>query len=116
MDFDCRSTDMGVCIIALKGRTSLQDLKEMEARLKSLVHNQRAVIIDLSHLDFLFSMCLRTLIICAQWVQLRNGRLVIFSPNENILAVLKASGVMKLLPVCSDMAEAEAAVLSNSST
>lgn len=111
MEIDCKSTEDGVCVIALKGRTSLQDLQEMETRLKALVVNRRSIIIDLSELDFMFSMCLRTLIICAQSVQLRNGRLAILAPTPKVLAVLRASGVMKLLPICKDMAEAEAAVL-----
>ena len=111
MEIDCKITDDGVCIVALIGRMHLKDLQEIEVRLKGLVQGQQAVVVDLSRLDCLFSMCLRTLILCSQAVELRGGRLVLLATTENVLAVLRASGVSKLLNVFRELSDAEAAVI-----
>jgi anti-anti-sigma factor len=111
MEIDCKITEEGVCIVALIGRMHLKDLQEIEARLKGLLQGQRSVVVDLSRLDCLFSMCLRTLILCSQSVELRGGRLVLLATTENILAVLRASGVIKMLHVFREQSEAEAAAL-----
>lgn len=105
-------TDRGVQIVSLTGRMSLADLQEIETRLKALVIDKPFVIIDLTHLNFLFSMCLRTLIICAQAAEARGDRLVLLAPTENILTVLKASGVSLLVPVYTHLSQAEAALFS----
>ncbi len=112
MEIESEVTDAKVLIVSLKGRMKLQDLQDIELRLKTLIKNHRAVIIDLSSLHFLFSMGLRTLILCAQSMQLKGGRLVLLAPTENVEAVLKASGTTMLIPVYWTRAEAEAAVLS----
>ena len=89
----------------------LKDLQEIEATLKSLVYGHTAVVIDLTCLDFMFSMCLRSRIMCAQIVQSKNGRLALYADSDNILTVLKASGVPSLMPVLRTREEAVAAVL-----
>lgn len=91
----------------------LKDLQGLEARFKKLTQGHRAVIVDLSGLEVLFSMGLRTLIMSAQTMELHGGKLVLMAPTENVLAVLKASGATTLIPIYPDLGEAETAVLSS---
>ena len=111
MEIDSEVTDNGLLIVALKGRMNLQDLQQIETKFKALIKDHRAVIVDLSGLQFLFSMGLRTLILAAQMLQQKGGRLVLMMPTENVAAVLTASGTTKLMPVYMNRAEAKAAVL-----
>ena len=114
MEIDCNLTEQGVCVIALNGRMHLKDLQEIESRLRALVAGRHAIVVDLSRLDSLFSMCLRTLLLCSQLVEIRGGRLVLLAPTDHIFAVLRASGVMSILNVYKDLSAAVAAVLIDS--
>lgn len=103
-------TSKGILIIKLHGRMQLTDLQGMEAKFRKLVSGKKAVIVDLSGLEVLFSMGLRALIMSAQILEARGGRLVLMAPTADVLAVLKASGTSKLVPICRNQEEAEAMV------
>lgn len=111
MGIDTEVTSEGVLIIKLHGRMLLGDLQGLEGKFKKLVTGQQAVIVDLSALEVLFSMGIRTLIMSAQMVEMRGGKLVLLAPTADVLAVLKASGTTKLIPICNDREEAERIVL-----
>ena len=108
---DTEVTSEGILIIKLHGRMLLGDLQELEGKFKKLISGQHAVIVDLSGLEVLFSMGIRTLIMSAQMVEMRGGKLVLLAPAADVLAVLKASGTAKLIPICKDREEAESIVL-----
>ena len=111
MDVETEITGKGILMIKVRGRMHLKDLQEMETRFKDLIKGHKSVIIDLSGLEVLFSMGLRALIMCAQLMELKGGKLVLMAPNSNVLSVLKASGTIKLIAVYADQERAEAAVL-----
>lgn len=108
---DTEVTSEGILIIKLHGRMLLGDLQGLEGKFKKLVTGQQAVIVDLSALEVLFSMGIRTLIMSAQMLEMRGGKLVLLAPTADVLAVLKASGTTKLIPICNDREEAERIVL-----
>ena len=112
MEIESEVLDNGILLISLDGRMNLKDIQEFEQSLRALVKGHHAVIIDLSGLDYLYSMGLRSLIKCAQMVQLKCGRLVLMAPSKEVLAVLTASGASTLMPICRNRAEAIAAVRS----
>ena len=104
-------TSKGALIIQLHGRMQLNDLQGMEDRFRALIKGHRGVIVDLSGLDVLFSMGLRALILCAQLLELKGGKLALMAPSENVMAVLRASGASQLIPICRDLEEAESVVV-----
>jgi anti-anti-sigma factor len=108
---DTEVTGNEILIIKLRGRMQLEDLHSLEGKFKQLISRHRAVIIDLSGLEALFSMGLRALIMSAQIVELRGGRLVLLAPGADVLAVLKASGTHMVIPICHNREEAESMVL-----
>ncbi len=110
MEIETEVIGNGILVIKLKGRMQLKDLQEIESRFRKHIKTKQSVIVDLSGLEVLFSMALRALIVCAQSVQLRGGRFALVAPTENILTVLKASGVTKLMHVCASRLEAVAVV------
>jgi len=114
IDIVTEVSDDGVVLIVLKGRMKLNDLEEIHERLISLVKFERFVIVDLFAVEYLFSMCLRSLIMCAQSVQSRGGCLALVAPTDNIQAVLNASGAATLMPCFRDRIEAVNMVLGKS--
>ena len=108
---DTEVTSEGILVIRLHGRMLLKDLHGLESKFKKLINDHKSVIVDLSGLEVLFSMWIRTLIVSAQMVELRGGKLVLLAPIPDVLAVLKASGTTKLIPICKDREEAERIVL-----
>ena len=110
MKIDTETKPNGILIIKLNGRMHLKDLHNIETTFKQLIRGQHAVVVDLHGLEALFSMGLRALILCAQSLHLRGGKLVLMSPTRNVDAVLKASGASELMPICKNWEEAEAIV------
>jgi|APCry1669190156_1035279.scaffolds.fasta_scaffold51287_2 anti-sigma B factor antagonist len=112
MEIDTELTDNGTLVVVLNGRMSLTDLQDLEETLKSFVRPKHKIIFDLSGLEFIFSMGLRSLIICAQTAQLRGGKLVLVSSRPTISNVLKAGGISKLIPLYNNLDAAEAGLAS----
>ena len=104
-------TSKGILVIRLHGRMLLKDLHGLESKFETLISDHQAVIVDLSGLEVLFSMGIRALIVSAQMVERTGGKLVLLAPIPDVLAVLKASGTTKLIPICHDREEAERIVL-----
>lgn len=102
----------GVALIYLKGRLDMKGAMDIDLEFNSAVQNDRLVIVDLSGVEFLASMGLRTLIMGAKSIHARSGKLVLLGPNQYVAEVLQASGTTNLIPVVYDMAEAERVVAS----
>ena len=114
MSIEAEVTSNGILVIKLLGRMQLQELQNMEDKFKALIKGRTAVIVDMSDLVVLFSMGLRALLRSAQSLELKGGRMVLMAPTKDVLAVLKASGVSDLSPICEDQEEAEIVVLRSS--
>jgi hypothetical protein len=55
-------------------------------------------------------MGLRSMVMSAKAVALRQAKLVLLSPSENIELVLTTTGIATLVPVCRDLDAALAAI------
>lgn len=55
-------------------------------------------------------MGLRSIVMSAKAVALRQAKLVLLSPSENIELVLTTTGIATLVPVCRDLDAALAAI------
>ena len=66
---------------------------------------------SLENVDYLASMGIRTLIMGAKVVQLKNGKMVLLNPSSEVEKVLSESGVDKLIPVCHDLETATKVIL-----
>ena len=102
--------DGGVTKVVLSGRLDIAGAQEIDMRMNIVGGSRKAVVIDLSAVDFLASIGLRTLVHCAKAVQNKGGRAVLLSPIAAVAEVIRFSGIDELIPVLSDDAEAIAAV------
>jgi len=72
----------------------------------------RRVLVDLTGVTFLASMGIRALVSNAKAQHLRGGRMVLFvGANAGVAKTLETTGIDALIPMFTDVAEAEKAAL-----
>lgn len=89
--------------VALTGRLDLQGNQEIEMKLTSLAATKKAgVVIDMSGVEFLASIGMRTLISNAKAQANRGGELVLCKLQPLVKDVLSTSGVDSIIQIFED--------------
>jgi len=101
----------GVAKVVLTGRIDIAGAQEIDMPMSVVGGSRRAVVIDLSGVDFMASMGLRCLVLAAKSIQSKRGRVVLLSPQPLVQEVIQTSGIDELIPIHHDEAAAIAAVL-----
>lgn len=110
MDWNVVDIGNGIALVEVSGRMDVQGALKADPAFAQIAEQHDRVIIDLSKLDFLASLGIRTLVTTSKAVRARNGNLVLLSPQANIEQVLRSSGIDTIIPIAADRAEAEASV------
>jgi anti-sigma B factor antagonist len=93
--------------IALQGRLDLQGAGEIEADFAArTAASDKSAVIDLSEVPFLASIGMRMLLRAAKALRQTNCRLVILRPQENVKQALEVAGLVEILPITNDEADA----------
>jgi anti-anti-sigma factor len=100
----------GVTKVALRGRLDTLAAEAVDLRFSVIAGAKRAVVVDLSDLEFLASLGIRVLLTSAKAVQRKGGKLAIVAPEGNILMVLQTAGIDTLIPIFGESDAAIAAV------
>ena len=111
IDFEEASDNLR--IIRLAGRLDIQGVNAVDNRFAFLAASQKhGIIVDLTSLDFIASIGVRSLVSNAKAQQQRGGRLALFvGNNAPVIKVLTTTGIDKLIPMYADLADAREAVL-----
>jgi len=96
--------------LVLSGRIDIAGAQEIDMPINVVAGSRRAVVIDLSGVDFMASMGLRLLVVCAKSIFSKRGKVVLLSPQPPVEEVIRVSGIDTLIPIHSDEAAAIAAV------
>ena len=106
MKLEVTILENGIRHAKLTGRMDLQGTNAVheEFTLK-LASGKDPVLIDLSGVDFLASLGLRTLLGTAKSVQQRGGKTVILKPTALVREVLVTAGIDKVIPIHDDFEE-----------
>lgn len=111
MELETEELGGGVTLIRLHGRMDMRGAQEIDLKFTALTTvKQGAYIADLSQVDFLASIGIRTLLVSAKGAQARGGRLVLLNPTPLVADVLQMSGITDILPVFNELDAARAAV------
>jgi anti-sigma B factor antagonist len=110
MEMDIEEADGGVAFVILRGRLDTVGANAIDLKFNAIAGARRAVVVDLSQVDFLASLGIRVLVLGARAVKNKGGKLVILSPNEGVRSVLSAARTDTLIPIFPDRATAVAAV------
>ena len=99
--------------IVISGRLDMVGTSSIAAQLLELTAApKKGVVVDMSAVEFLASIGIRSLIASAKTVQERGGRMVlVVNPSTTVVLSLKATGIDLLIPVFHDSADAEKAAL-----
>jgi anti-sigma B factor antagonist len=100
----------GVTKANLTGRLDIGGTQEIELPFNALAGSQRALIIDLSQVEFIASLGLRLLIVGARTVQRKGGRMALLAPAVEVESVLISSGTDQVVPIWRTLDDAIAAV------
>ncbi len=100
-------------IITITGRLDIQGTEAIGTKFTALTATDaHRIVVDLSGVDFLASIGIRSLVTNAKAQQQRGGRLVLFvGDNAPVAKVLTTTGINTVLTMCSDHAAAREAAL-----
>ncbi|MBU6497958.1 MAG: STAS domain-containing protein [Rhodospirillales bacterium] len=96
--------------VVLSGRIDIAGAQEIDMPMSIVGGSRRAVVIDLSAVDFMASMGLRSLVISAKSILSKRGKVVLLAPQSAVEEVIVVSGIDDLIPIYHDEAAALAAV------
>ena len=95
--------DGNIARVRLAGRMDHAGTTEIDAKFMELAGRAKYLLVDLSKVNFLASMGIRTLIMAAKALKERGGKMILFSPEMMVAKVLKTSGTEILIPVYYDL-------------
>ena len=85
-------------ILALEGRLDTTTAPQLEAEVKSALADVTELVLDFSQLEYLSSAGLRV-ILAAQKIMNKQGKMVIRHVNETILEVFEVTGFSDILTI-----------------
>ena len=110
MQISTEELEGGIARVILDGRLDIMGAQEIDLKMNVIAGSHKAVLLDLQKLAFIGSMGLRTLVIPAQAIRGRGGKVVLFAPNEMVEKVLRASSIDTLIPIYHELQSALAAL------
>jgi anti-anti-sigma factor len=96
--------------VVLTGRLDLAGSARIDLPFNAVAGSNRNLVVDISGVTFMASIGIRTLVLGAKTMQRRGGRLLLINPQAEVEQVLEMTGVLDLLPIVRDEAEALAAI------
>ena len=99
--------------VVLSGRLDIAGTDAIALQFSALAASpQRRMVVDLSGVDFLASIGIRAIVSNARAVQQRGSRMVLFvGDNGAVSKTLETTGIDAVIPMFSDLVEAEQAAL-----
>src|SRR5579872_1311791 len=110
MKMDVEPIATGAVKVILNGRLDITGAGVIDLQFNAIAGSHRGVVVDLESVSFLASIGIRTLLLGAKAVQRRGGTFVLLNPIDDVEKVLEVTGVIDLMPIYRDNAEAVAAV------
>jgi anti-anti-sigma factor len=110
MTFASEELEGGITKVTLNGRLDIEGAAAVDLRMNVTAGTAKKLLIDMREVSFLGSMGLRSLVLPAQAVKRRGGKVILFGPVKMVEDVLLASNLQAILPIHHDMTEALAAL------
>jgi len=96
--------------VLLSGRIDIAGASAIDMPLSLVGGSKKAVIMDLSGVEFMASLGLRSVVLSGKAVLSKGGKFVLLAPRPAVEEVITTSGVDELFPIFRDEASAVAAV------
>jgi anti-anti-sigma factor len=102
--------DGGITRVLLNGRLDIQGAAAIDLRMNVLAGSEKFLLIDLSNVSFIGSMGIRSILVPAQNIRRRGGKVALLSPIPLVEEVLKSCNIHEVIPIVHDL-DSAAAVL-----
>ena len=106
MKISTEELEGGITRIVLEGRLDIDGAAQVDLRMNVIAGSSHRVLLDLQGVTFLGSMGLRSIVLPAQAVKRRGGKMVLFAPQAMVEQVLKASNLDQMIPIHHEFASA----------
>lgn len=110
MTISTESMDGEVTRVILDGRLDIQGAAAIDLKMNVLAGSSKFLLLDLTNVSFLGSMGLRSIVLPAQTVKRRGGKMALLNPVPLVEEVLKASNIDEIIPIYHDLDTAVAAL------
>jgi len=100
----------GITKVVLTGRIDIAGSAEIDMPMSIIGGSRQAVIVDLSGVNFIASLGLRSIVLAGKTVMRRGGTMVLLAPQPAVEEVITTSGIDELFAIARDEAAAIAAV------
>jgi len=110
MTFASEELEGGITKVVLNGRMDIEGAAAVDLRMNVTAGTAKKLLIDLQQVSFIGSMGLRSLVVPAQAVKRRGGKVVLFGPVKLVEDVLVASNLQAILPIHHNLTDALAAL------
>ena len=103
MQFESKEIGEDLIEVTLTGRLDIQGAAEIDMPFTSVAATKRAgVLVDMSGVDFIASIGIRTLLSSAKALAGRGGKMVLHKPTDLVRSVLVTSGIDNMVPIIDD--------------
>jgi anti-sigma B factor antagonist len=100
----------GITKVVLSGRIDIAGASEIDMPMSIVGGTRRNVIIDLSGVDFMASLGLRSIVLSGKAIMSKKGKVVLLSPQPAVEEVIVTSGIDELISIVTSEDAAIAAV------
>jgi anti-anti-sigma factor len=110
MPIEIQDLEGNVTKVVISGRVDIAGAREIEMPMAVVAGSRRAVVIDLSAVEFMASLGLRGIVVSAKSIFSKRGKVVLLSPRPEVEEVIVTTGIDDLIPIFHDEGAAIAAV------
>jgi anti-anti-sigma factor len=100
MEMNVEELDGGVTLAVLRGRLDVAGAGTIELKFNATAGARRALIVDLSGVNFIASMGMRLLLIAGKTSAAKGGKMALLAPPPEVASVLRTAGVDTVIPIC----------------
>ena len=110
MKLDFASLDGNIMKVTLTGRMDIAGAQAIDMQFAGLASaSGRALVIDMSGVEFLASIGMRTFLLNAKSLKQKGGTMVMFNAADSVAKALRTAGIDVLIPIHTDLQSACAA-------
>ena len=110
MTISTDSMEGGITRVILDGRLDIQGAAAIDLRMNVLSGSEKFLLVDMRKVSFIGSMGIRSLVLPAQALRRRGGKMALLAPIPIVEEVLKTSNIHEIVPIVPDI-ESAAAIL-----
>ena len=100
----------GITKVVITGRVDIAGAAAIDMPMSIVGGSRRNVVIDLSGVDFMASLGLRSIVLSGKAIMSKGGKVALLSPQPAVEEVITTSGIDELIAIYKDEAAAIAAV------